>query len=207
MAKRKEPYDSSKIDLDALREDIVIDDVLAGASLRLHSTWGLFSAREVDSGSRLLVEAVADRIDEDHVLFDLGCGYGAIGLGLARRCPRGQVHLVDRDFVAVEYAQRNIEVNGLIHCRAYLSNGFSAVEPDQRFDHVLSNLPAKLGKEMLTIILRDAHERLKPGGCLSVVVVSGLRKFVQRNMEQVFGNHDRTAQNRVFTVATAIKET
>ncbi len=74
--------------LDKLRRDIVIDADLAGEQLELHSTWGLFSPREIDEGTRLLVERLQIGPADD--CLDLGCGYGPIGLFMARRARRAR---------------------------------------------------------------------------------------------------------------------
>jgi 16S rRNA G1207 methylase RsmC len=187
---------------DELKRDIVFDARLRGRVLRFRSTWGLFSPRQVDDGSRLLIEHVALR--DGDVTLDLGCGYGAIGLAVAAETPAGCVHLVDSDFLAVEYARRNAAGNGLANCRIYLSHAFREVG-DVRFDNVLANLPAKVGRELLYIILADARDHLKPGGQLVVVTVSGLREFIKRNFREVFGNYDKLKQGRHHAVARAIR--
>lgn len=186
-----------------LREDIVFTAHLKGRDLTFRSTWGLFSPREVDEGSRLLLDQLA--VAPHHDCLDLGCGYGAIGVTLAGLAPRGRTLLVDKDFVAVEYARRNIAANGLANAEAVLSNGFDAVG-ERRFDVVAANLPAKVGKELLTILLHDARTHLKPGGRLCVVTVSGLRRFIERNLREVFGNYDKLKQGRHYTVALAVRE-
>lgn len=186
-----------------LKEDIVFDSVLRGQRLTFHSTWGLFSPRAIDNGSYLLIEHIDVRDGQD--TFDLGCGYGAIGVSLAKACPGGQVHMVDTDFVAVDFARKNAEVNGLANCKAYLSNAFSAVGNIQ-FDNVVANLPAKVGKELLYIILSDAKDHLRPGGQLVVVTISGLREFIKWNFKESFGNYDKVKQGREHTVARAVKE-
>jgi len=111
--------------LEQLREDLVIDADLPGGSLRLNSTWGLFSPRGIDEGSTLLLEQLDVR--EDDVALDLGCGYGPIGLSIAKQASAGRVHLVDKDFVAVDYSRDNASRNGIDNAEVYLSNGFSAV--------------------------------------------------------------------------------
>lgn len=191
------------VDADRLMEDIVFRQRIRDFEITFHSTWGLFSAREVDDGSRLLAECF-DASAED-VSVDLGCGYGPIGLAIAKQSPDGQVHLVDKDFIAVEYAKKNAQVNGLANCAAYLSNAFSHVPRDIRLDNVVANLPAKTGKEMLAIILQDAYDRLVPGGRIAVVTVNGLRKWIKRNFEEVFGNYDKVKQGKTHTVAVAEK--
>jgi 16S rRNA (guanine1207-N2)-methyltransferase len=190
--------------LDKLRRDIVIDAELAGERLRLHTTWGIFSPREIDEGTRLLVDRLEIAPTDD--CLDLGCGYGPIGLFMARRAPQGQTLMVDKDFMAVEYANANAQRNGLSNARAILSNGFDHVDPPLRFDVVASNIPAKVGKEMLSLILHDARQRLKTDGRLYVVTINGLRQYMKRNLNEVFGNYDKLKQGRSYTVALARKE-
>lgn len=190
--------------LDRLRQDIVFDADLAGERLRLHSTWGLFSPREIDEGTRLLVERL-EVAPTDNCL-DLGCGYGPIGLFMARRAPRGRTLMVDKDFMAVDYANANAERNRIPNARAMLSNAFAHIDPTLGFDLIASNIPAKVGKEMLSLILHDARARLTPGGRLYVVTINGLRQYMKRNLNEVFGNYDKLKQGSHYTVALAVKQ-
>jgi 16S rRNA G1207 methylase RsmC len=189
--------------LNKLRRDIVIDADLAGVRLKLHSTWGIFSPREIDEGTRLLVERLEIAPGDD--CLDLGCGYGPIGLFMAHKASRGQTLMVDKDFMAVEYANANAQRNRLDNAQAMLSNGFDHIDPSLRFDIIASNIPAKVGKEMLSLILHDALHRLKPGGSLYVVTINGLRQYMKRNLSEVFGNYDKLKQGRSYTVALARK--
>ena len=189
--------------LDRLREDIVFSEELRGHKLCFHTTWGLFSPKNVDEGSRLLLEHLEIREDADSL--DLGCGYGPLGLTLAKLAPKGRHVLVDKDFVAVEYSKKNARLNHLDNTEIFLSNGFDQVG-DRRFDLIVSNLPAKTGKELYYLYFYDALERLKPGGRFYVVVISGLRKFIDRAFKEVFGNHKKIKQGKVYTVAMAVKE-
>jgi len=186
--------------VEALRRDIVFCERLRGHDLCFHSTWGLFSPRAVDEGSRLLLEHI--EIGGTDRCLDLGCGYGPVGVTLARCAPRGQVLMVDKDFVAVELAARNIAANRLDNAEALLSNGFDQVAR-RRFDLIASNIPAKVGRELLSILLYDTRAHLSPGGRLYVVTVSGLRRFIERNFIEVFGNYDKLKQGAHYTVAMA----
>lgn len=191
-------------DLDRLREDIVFEETLKGRAFTFHATWGLFNPKRVDPGSRLLIDYIqtgsADRC------LDLGCGYGPIGLALGHMCPEGEVQMVDKDFVAVDYAAANAERNGLSNCRAYLSNAFSHVPATARFDTIASNLPAKVGNELLTLIMHDARAHLEPGGRLWVVTISGLKNYVKRNFNEVFGNYKKIKQRGTYLVSLAVRE-
>ncbi len=191
-------------ELARLRADICFEEILAGHRLRFATTWGLFSPRAIDEGTRLLAEHI--RLAEDADCLDLGCGYGPIGLLMARLAPQGRTLMLDKDFVAVEYAQRNASDNGLSNAGAILSNGFDQVERTLRFDVIASNVPAKVGKELLTLYLHDAWMLLRPGGCLYLVTINGLRQFIKRNLEDVFGNYKKLKQGRSYTVALARKQ-
>jgi 16S rRNA G1207 methylase RsmC len=187
-----------------LRRPLDFEAELAGQSLRFQSTWGLFSPREIDAGTRLLLERI--EVAPDAHCLDLGCGYGPIGVTLARLAPRGRVLLADKDFVAVEFARANLRLNGLGNAEVVLSNGFDHIDPRARFDLIASNIPAKVGKELLTLWLHDARARLTPGGRLYVVTINGLRQFMKRYLHDIFGNYDKLKQGSHYTVALACRD-
>ena len=189
--------------IDVLKQDIVFCATLRGFSLQFHSTWGVFSPRSIDDGTRMLIQSTT--LPQTGRILDLGCGYGAIGLSIAMDFPNGEVHMVDKDFVALQFAAKNAQINRLPNCRIYQSNGFAAV-PDVRFDIIAANLPANVGSELLTILLHDARHHLNHGGQLWVVTIAGLRQFIRRNFQNVFGNYQKIQQGKTYTVALARKE-
>jgi 16S rRNA (guanine1207-N2)-methyltransferase len=189
-------------DLDALRREIEFTATLRGLDLRFVTTWGLFSPREVDPGTRLLLDLVEVREDDD--CLDLGCGYGAIGITLAALAPRGRTLLVDKDFVAVDFARRSAELNRIENAEVRLSNAFGQVEPDRRFDLIASNIPARAGNEMLTLMVADAGAHLAPGGRLYLVHLTGMRRFIRRLMEEHLGSYEKLKQGRDYTVAMSV---
>lgn len=191
------------MDIGKLKEDIVFKDTIRGFDLTFHSTWGLFSPKEIDAGSRLLIDFLD--VKESNICLDIGCGYGVLGLSMAKMAPLGRVYLIDKDFVAVEFAKKNIMINQLANCEVLLSNAFSNVPDDIRFDVIASNLPANVGKEMLYIILSDAKRYLKEGGRLYVVTIAGLREFIKRNFKDIFGNYEKVKQGREHAVHLGIK--
>ena len=191
-------------ELARLRADIHFEDHLAGREFRFTTTWGLFSPRAIDEGTRLLADHL--QIPKDANCLDLGCGYGPIGLLMAAMAPDGRTLMLDKDFVAVDYANKNAAMNGLANAQAQLSNGFDQVDKSLRYDAIASNIPAKVGKELLTLYLHDALTLLQPGGQLYVVTINGLRQFMKRNLQEVFGDYKKLKQGRTYTVARAIKQ-
>jgi len=186
-----------------LRQDIVFETELCGRHFVFHSTWGLFSPREIDEGTRLLLQHVDVGLQDD--CLDLGCGYGPIGLTLAALAPHGQTLMVDKDFVAVEYSNSNVQRNRVMNASAQLSDGFRHIDLALRFDLIASNIPAKVGKEALSLYLHDANQRLRLGGRFYLVTINGLRQFMKRNLDEVFGNYDKLKQGPHYTVALARK--
>ena len=164
---------------------------------------GCFHPREIDAGSRLLLEHI--EVDEGTHSLDVGCGYGALGLTLAAMSPKGTATLIDKDFVAVEYCRRNAAANGLENTEIFLSNGLNQVEQDG-FNLVVTNLPAKSGKELYTLMFCDVYSKLQPGGRFYIVTINGLRQFVKRNFVEIFGNYKKLKQGPVYTVAMAVRE-
>jgi 16S rRNA G1207 methylase RsmC len=181
-----------------IRQDLLIEY----RGLRFHTTWGLFSPRAIDDGSRLLLDYLELAPRDD--CLDLGCGYGVLGLCMAKMAPEGHTLMVDKDFVAVDYAEKNRLANHIANASTLLSNGFAQI-PKQQFDVIVSNIPAKVGREMLYIYLFDALRFLKPGGSLYIVTITGLRQFFKRGFSEVFGHYEKIKQGKTYTVARGIK--
>ena len=167
------------------------------------TTWGIFSPRAIDDGSIMLLKYL-DVGPNDNCL-DLGCGYGVLGLTMAKMAPQGTTLMVDKDYVAVDYANKNAKKNNITNASSRLSNGFSEVV-EKDFNVIVSNIPAKVGNELLYIFLNDAYDRLAPGGRFYVVTITGLRDFMKRAFKEVFGNYKKHKQGPAYTVASAVKE-
>lgn len=187
--------------LASFREDLEVEYNCYGKPYRFITSWGIFSPRQIDEGSRLLLDNLV--VSDDDSVLDLGCGYGPLGICIAGAATQGSVLMVDRDFVAVEYCQKNIKLNGLTNAEAQLSNGFQHVPADREFSLVVSNLPAKVGNEMMSLFLHDSYQRLKPDGRLVVVHILGLKSFIKRGFKEVFGNYKKLKQGKRYIVAEA----
>lgn len=190
------------------KKDISFTQDVLGKPMQFSSTYGIFSPEKLDAGSLMLLDyidfaALGDAANS----IDLGCGYGVLGMTAARECPNGQHTLIDKDFVAVEYAKKNCQKNKLTNVDVHLSNGFAHVDKSKGFDLVMSNLPAKVGKEQHYTYLLDAYERMNEGASFYVVTINGLRQFMKRAFTEVFGNSEKLKQGKTYTITRAIKTT
>ena len=113
---------------------------------------------------------------------------------------------MDKDFVAIELANHNAKLNHISNANAYLSDAFSQVSERDYFDQIISNVPAKVGREQLSIMLYDAYDSMVPGGKITFVTINGLRNFIKDNFRSVFGNYKKIKQGQKYTISQAIKQ-
>ena len=190
-------------DIEQYRQDMLIKTELCGVPMQFATTWGLFSPKAIDEGSRLMLDHI--HVESDDNCLDIGCGYGPLGLTIAKLAPQGKTTLVDKDFVAIDYTNKNIKLNRLDNCEAFLSNGLNQTGR-RHFNLIVSNIPAKVGNELLSLFLYDALQHLEPGGRFYVVTISGIRKYIERSFKELFGNYKKVKQGKTYTVAMAVKQ-
>lgn len=136
----------------------------------------IFSSFQVDVGTDLLLRTL--EATHPRRILDLGCGCGVIGIVLARCFPEAQVIMVDKDLLAVRYAQHNCTVNAVGNTQVLGSVALEQVPPGP-FDLIVSNIPAKIGDEAIeSDFVLAPFERLCPGGDFWFVVVSGLNRLI-----------------------------
>ena len=215
-----------KIPLQDLKKDMEIKAHLMGQNLTFKTTWGLFCPEEIDVGTKLLLNAISedknvtkilsdDLPDNDglitksankqHIL-DIGCGYGPIGISLAKAFPTASVDMIDKDFVAIDYANKNVTGNNISNATAFLSNGFSHIPADKKYSLIVSNLPAKVSKEFFWILFGETFDHLATDGYFVVVVIKQLEIMARKNFNTLFGNSEVIMRDKTYSVVVAIKE-
>lgn len=162
--------------------------VLRGVELKFLTDAGVFSKDRVDTGTKLLIKALPVEQTMDTIL-DLGCGYGPIGLTLAKLMPQATVYMGDVNERAVELASRNVALNGVPNVVLRVGEGLTPFS-DLRFDMIVTNPPIRAGKKVIYAMVEDAHMILKPGGWLVAVILTrhGAKSLAEK-MKEVFGNN------------------
>jgi 16S rRNA (guanine1207-N2)-methyltransferase len=173
-----------------------------GVELRFRTRPGVFSARGLDDGTRLLLDHLD--LSGASLVADLGCGAGPIGIAAARLAPQAHVHLLDEHLRAVDAARDNVRLNGLHNAEVFLSDLFSAVG-GTRYSHVLSNPPARLGNDFLAELVHAALAHLSPGGALWLVVVSNVRPVFERLLSRAGHQPEVVARGRQHAVLRALR--
>ncbi|MCK9223018.1 MAG: class I SAM-dependent methyltransferase [Limnochordia bacterium] len=180
-----------------------IEVTLRGETYRFYTDRGVFSYRDIDPGSRILIEnmEIADR----GTVLDLGCGYGPIGIVAARLSPKALVYLVDVNQRAVELCQKNIDINSLENATAFASDGFASID-QLRFDMILCNPPIRAGKRVVYPLISQSFERLYARGSLWLVVrkkqgAASMTEYVHT----LFGNCQIVKKKAGYVVLKAVK--
>lgn len=160
---------------------------LRGEKIQFQTDSGVFSKNEVDFGSRLLIEAFEDSSVEGPIL-DVGCGYGPIGIAIAKSFPLKKVHMVDVNTRAIELAKKNALKNSADNVEIYESDGLSSVS-EEGFSAIVTNPPIRAGKETVFRFYEEAFEKIAPGGSLWVVIQKKQgAPSTQEKLEELFGN-------------------
>jgi 16S rRNA G1207 methylase RsmC len=142
---------------------------LRGATFELETAGGVFSPDRLDAGTAVLLERVPPP-PQTGALLDLGCGWGAIAIALARESPLAEVWAVDVNERALTLAAANARIAGV---------RVNASHPDDipdtlRFATIWSNPPIRIGKDALHALLERWLPRLEPGGTAWLVVAKQL---------------------------------
>ena len=127
---------------------------------------GVFSKKEIDEGTEILLNTIVDENLGKDVL-DLGCGYGVIGVVLKNLDPNRNLTCVDINPRAVELAGINCGKNA-VDCTCFVSDGFTNI--NQSFDAIISNPPIRTGKANIYRLFEDSYAHLNKGGALYIVI-------------------------------------
>src|SRR5690606_577149 len=96
-------------------------------------------------------------------ILDVGCGYGPIGLALAKSYPERLVEMIDVNERALQLAKINSEQNRVKNVSIYQSNLFQNVKTN-KFAAIVSNPPIRAGKKVVYEIFEKAYEHLAENG-------------------------------------------
>jgi 16S rRNA (guanine1207-N2)-methyltransferase len=179
---------------------VTIETIIQNVPLVFETASSLFSPTRVDSGTSFLLSNV--QFDSDDKVLDLGCGYGAIGIFVAKLLGSDHVYMIDSDPEAVRYAERNSRENGVAGVRIELSDGFRHFH-ETGFTKILCNPPYHCDFSIAKHFIEKGFNRLVIGGAMWMVTKR--EKWYRNKLTSVFGGVRLTSRDEYF-VFQALKK-
>lgn len=165
---------------------------------------GVFSKATVDYGTLTLLSALKINQQTKKIL-DVGCGYGPIGISLAKEFSQLEVDMIDVNLRAIELTRKNLQKNGINNAKVFKSNMYENI--NSTYDCILTNPPIRAGKDVVHQILTSSIDYLNDQGELFVVIQKKQgAPSAKEKMEQVFGNCDIIKRDKGYYVLKSIKK-
>jgi 16S rRNA G1207 methylase RsmC len=174
----------------------VIKATVFGRELDFTTSSGTFSPDRLDKATEVLLAEVPPPTGEK-MLLDLGCGWGAIAVGLALAAPDSTVWAVDIN----ERARELTALNASRHRARVHVAAPQDVPGELLFDEIWSNPPVRIGKDELHVLLATWMARLARDGVAHLVVGKNLgADTLQRWLTDSGWPTERIASSRGFRI-------
>jgi 16S rRNA (guanine1207-N2)-methyltransferase len=128
---------------------------------------GVFSKKNIDYGSYLLLETYLKENINNVKVLDVGCGYGFLGIVISVLTD-SYVDMVDVNKRAVHLTKRNIKKYEKFNGSAFVSDAYTEVK--NKYNVIITNPPIRVGKIKLLEILEGAFDHLEKDGVLYFVI-------------------------------------
>ena len=188
-------------------EERLIEYHYRNNNLKLTTDSGVFSKDKVDFGSDILVHTFLNEHPPgpSKSVADVGCGYGPIGLMIAKVCPHHQLFMFDINQRALALAEKNAALNHLNNVKVLESDGLSQAD-HLSFDYILTNPPIRAGKATVHRIFEEAYEKLNIDGELYVVIQKkqGMPS-AKKKMNELFNNVEVLNKEKGYYILRSLK--
>jgi len=176
----------------------LVRTIICGKSFEFLTASSVFSKRKIDSGTRLLIESMV--LPEKGCVLDIGCGYGAVGITVAKINPNLHVVMTDVNARAVRLAKKNVELNRVTNTEVRYGFFYEPVE-DFKFNSILSNPPVSAGMQTVKSIIVGAPSVMAASGSFQMVIRSKIgAKLLPALFDEIFGNCEVVARESGFRV-------
>jgi 16S rRNA (guanine1207-N2)-methyltransferase len=137
-------------------------------------------------------------------IIDMGCGYGPIGIVVAKTYPDTKVYLYDVNERAVDLARKNAVMNKVEN--VVVTTSFLFEHVNMKADVIITNPPIRAGKMTIFRLYEDAFKTLNTGGLFYAVIQKkqGAPSTVSK-LTELFGNCEMIDRDKGYWVLLARK--
>ena len=167
----------------------------------------VFSKKGVDFGSMLLVETILNENENfSGSILDLGCGYGPLGIIVAKKLRKSFVTMCDVNERALELSRMNAKENKVDdRIKVIASSAFENIKDN--YDIIMTNPPIRAGKNVVFSFYEGAYEHLNDGGKLYVVIQKKQgAPSTKAKLESLFGNCETADKKSGYFIFRCIKK-
>ncbi len=172
---------------------MLIKESICGQEIVLETGTYYFSPLSIDKGTLFMLSKV-EATPSDKVL-DLGCGYGVVGIYIAKLIGDEHVVMSDVSDEAVVLTKNNLQLNGLTDIRVLQSDGLKNI-PDNDFTLILSNPPYHTDFSVAKSFIEESFRKLIIGGKL--IMVTKRRDWYKNKITAVFGGVKVFEENEYY---------
>jgi 16S rRNA (guanine1207-N2)-methyltransferase len=161
---------------------MLLKEKIYGQEIVLETSDYYFSPKSIDKGTLFMLSKV--QVIKDDKVLDLGCGYGVVGIYVAKLIGGEHVIMSDVSDEALWLTIANLKLNKLEQVRVLKSNGLKEI-PDNDFTLILSNPPYHADFSVAKAFIEDGYKRLVPNGRL--IMVTKRLTWYRNKITAVFG--------------------
>ena len=160
---------------------------------------GMFSKDHIDPATEILLNAIPPLSGS---LLDLGCGYGVIGIVLAKTYGL-KLTQADINGAAVALTIKNAKVNGVVS-EIVTSDCFESIP--NTYDTITLNPPIHAGKSVTYRMYEESIQHLNPGGKFYIVTLKKHgAESTEAKLKSVYGNCETIYKKKGVFVFCCVK--
>lgn len=170
--------------------------------IKLTTASGIFSRKKIDLGTKILIDNI--EIKKNTKVLDLGCGYGVIGISIAKIIPDTKVVLTDVNERATQLAKENAKQNN-VTVDVRTGDSYETVA-GETFDYILLNPPQTAGRKLCFQLIEKAPAHLNANGIFYLVARHQKGgAMLEAKMKEFFGNVETVARESGYRVYKSVK--
>lgn len=185
-----------------------VECIVGGDRYKFTTNNSVFSKKNLDFGSRLMIETALEEMNGKGTgrLLDIGCGYGPVGIIMGKNNPNLEITFADVNKRALSLTRDNIHNNGLKNKHIVLeSNVYDSI--DGSYDYILTNPPIRAGKKIVHQILEESCNHLSDQGVIYVVIQKKQgAPSAKAKLMDVYGNCEIIKKSSGYYILKSIKE-